>query len=425
MATILVIEDEFPIRELICALLKIEDYDVIEAENGRQGLARAKEALPDLIICDVMMPDLDGYQVLTELQRQADTVTIPFIFLTAKGTTQDIRQGMKLGADDYLIKPFNRDDLLDAVATRLRKRQTASAVWQKARAETPQDLEILLGRSPATQPQGRASELLSEADQHLLADLETALAENQLTLYYQPQFNLQTLELTGCEALLRWFHPQRGAVSPGLFIPLAEKSDLILSLGEWVVEQALTQWRRWRDSGLGEVRIAVNLSARQLRQPQFIPWLLRALEAEAIPPQAVEVELTETTLVENVSQSSEQLQALKRRGIWIAIDDFGTGYSSLSYLQQFSFDVLKIDRCFVQNVAQNNTNMILTQAMIDMAHHLNIRVLAEGVETLEEFQFLKQGGCDELQGYLFSPALAPEVFTEKLQNGFSLPQGIV
>jgi EAL domain-containing protein (putative c-di-GMP-specific phosphodiesterase class I) len=129
--------------------------------------------------------------------------------------------------------------------------------------------------------------------------------------------------------------------------------------------------------------------------------------------------------VENVSQSSEQLQALKRRGVWVAIDDFGTGYSSLSYLQQFSFDVLKIDRCFVQNVYENNTNMVLTQAMIDMAHHLNIRVLAEGVETVAEFQFLKESGCDELQGYLFSPALAPEVFTEKLQNGFSRPQGIL
>jgi EAL domain-containing protein (putative c-di-GMP-specific phosphodiesterase class I)/ActR/RegA family two-component response regulator len=417
MSRVLVIEDELPIRELICELLQIENYEVLEAENGEEGLALARLHLPDLIICDVMMPNLDGYQVLEKLQGQTETANISFIFLTAKGTNQDVRRGMKLGADDYLIKPFNSEDLLDAVTTRLRKQQNSSLFFQKKQAETPQELEILLGRSPDASGQKNTTALISQKEEQLLNQLEKAIAEQQLQLYYQPQFNLQTRELTGCEALLRWFHPQRGSISPGVFIPVAEKTDLILPLGQWVIETACSQWLHWQNLGLKPVRIAVNLSARQLQQPQFIPWFLDHLCQRKISPPCLEVELTETTLVQNVARSCEQLHSLKEQGILVAIDDFGTGYSSLGYLQQFSFDVLKIDRCFIHNVNQNPTNAVLTRAMISMAHHLGLRVIAEGVETQAEFDFLKLNDCDELQGYLFSPALAPNVFTEYLQRG--------
>ena len=419
MPSVLVIEDELAIRELICELLQIENYEVLEAENGEEGLALARRHLPDLIICDVMMPNLDGYQVLEKLQEQTETANISFIFLTARGTNQDVRRGMKLGADDYLIKPFNSQDLLDAVTTRLRKQQNSSLFFQKKQAETPQELEILLGRSADSPGQKTTTVLISQKEQQLLEQLKKAIAEQELQLYYQPQFNLQTRELTGCEALLRWFHPQRGFISPGVFIPVAEKTDLILSLGQWVMETACAQWLYWQSLGLKPVRIAVNLSARQLQQPQFIPWLLDHLCQQGISPACLEVELTETTLVQNVAQSCEQLHSLKEKGVLVAIDDFGTGYSSLGYLQQFSFDVLKIDRCFIHNVNQNPTNAVLTRAMISMAHHLGLRVIAEGVETQAEFDFLKLNDCDELQGYLFSPALAPDVFTEYLQKGLT------
>jgi len=365
------------------------------------------------------MPNLDGYQVLEKLQGQTETANISFIFLTAKGTNQDVRRGMKLGADDYLIKPFNSEDLLDAVTTRLRKQQNSSLFFQKKQAETPRELEILLGRSADSLGQKNTTALISPKEQQLLNQLEKAIAEQELQLYYQPQFNLQTRELTGCEALLRWFHPQRGFISPGVFIPVAEKTDLILPLGQWVMETACAQWLHWQSLGLKPVRIAINLSARQLQQPHFIPWFLDHLCQQQISPSCLEVELTETTLVQNVVQSCEQLHSLKEQGVLVAIDDFGTGYSSLGYLQQFSFDVLKIDRCFIHNVNQNPTNAVLTRAMISMAHHLGLRVIAEGVETQAEFDFLKLNDCDELQGYLFSPALAPDVFTEYLQRGFT------
>jgi diguanylate cyclase (GGDEF)-like protein len=584
MTTILVIEDELPIRELIAEMLMLEDFEVLQAGNGREGIEIAQSQCPNLIICDVMMPVLDGYGVLTALQQDTSTASIPFIFLTARGTKQDIRYGMNLGADDYLIKPFTQDELLDAISIRLRKQANSLQQYRSELESKQEQLDYLLYHDPLTQLPNQLSlqdkfqqivvsvaptipstpdevtfplilisldrlhlinqllgyeggnELLcalvkeiksflqpqdiitylnsnefvillvaerqtlnmetahaqttnfiqsllqklstpllirhQEVVLHLLfgiafypqngrtlaqllqkatiakesaksqlsapfqfyrpeltavndplqleSDLRGALAKEQFVIYYQPQINTQSHRIIGAEALIRWIHPQRGLVSPGLFIPLAEETGLIQEIGEWILDHVCQQIKQWLDLDLSPVRIAVNLSARQFQQPNLAIWLANLLQKWGTDSSYLEVELTESMLVRDIPASIEQLQAIKSLGIRVAMDDFGTGYSSLSYLQQFPFDILKIDQCFIRKIDQNPKNAAIAQAIIMMAHQLNLRVIAEGVETPAELAFLQKNGCDDLQGYLFSPPVNAKIFTQMLQSKQSL-----
>ena len=584
MTTILVIEDELPIRELIAEMLMLEDFEVLQAGNGREGIEIAQSQCPNLIICDVMMPVLDGYGVLTALQQDTITASIPFVFLTARGTKQDIRYGMNLGADDYLIKPFTQDELLDAISIRLRKQANSLQQYRSELESKQEQLDYLLYHDPLTQLPNQLSlqdkfqqivvsvaptipstpdevtfplilisldrlhlinqllgyeggnELLcalvkeiqsflqpqdiitylnsnefvillvaerqtlnmetahaqttnfiqsllqklstpllirhQEVVLHLLfgiafypqngrtlaqllqkatiakesaksqlsapfqfyrpeltavndplqleSDLRGALAKEQFVIYYQPQINTQSHRIIGAEALIRWIHPQRGLVSPGLFIPLAEETGLIQEIGEWILDHVCQQIKQWLDLDLSPVRIAVNLSARQFQQPNLAIWLANLLQKWGTESSYLEVELTESMLVRDIPASIEQLQAIKSLGIRVAMDDFGTGYSSLSYLQQFPFDILKIDQCFIRKIDQNPKNAAIAQAIIMMAHQLNLRVIAEGVETPAELAFLQKNGCDDLQGYLFSPPVNAKIFTQMLQSKQSL-----
>lgn len=578
--TILVVEDEDSIRELIITLLIAEDYQVLEAENGQIGVGIAIENCPDLIICDIMMPGLDGYGVLEILQADPDTQTIPFIFLTAKGTKENIRQGMNLGADDYLTKPFTTHELLDAIKTRLRKRRSWRGHFQEKQENGDrQQINYTLTHDPITQlpnqlalrddlnrllkqwapsstqglnadgqwqipifylsidrfekinelfgyqfgnivlknivrqlvstvpedaylaclnytdflliypPDCAISEVnLNAMAEHILSAfasplpindqkiliswhigmltmpyreynfdrylnqakqametarlrgntncyfysqetqinanhqnilLDTALyeaiEEDQLTLYYQPKISTTTGKIVGAEALIRWFHPDLGKISPSQFIPLAEKNGLIGSIGEWVFRAACCQARQWQAQGLRCPKIAVNLSGRQFYQAQLVDTLVEITKQYEINPAQLELEVTESTLISDVELAIAHLQALKNSGFPIAIDDFGTGYSSLSYLQNFPFDILKIDRCFVHNVDRNLTNSTIVTHIIMMAKQLQLTTVAEGVETLAELDFLQAQHCDEIQGFLFSPPLPADTFTKMLQ----------
>ncbi|WP_030006865.1 bifunctional diguanylate cyclase/phosphodiesterase [Picosynechococcus sp. NKBG042902] len=578
--TILVIEDEDSIRELIVTLLIAEDYQVLEAENGQIGVGLAIENCPDLIICDIMMPGMDGYSVLEVLQADPETETIPFIFLTAKGTKENIRQGMNLGADDYLTKPFTTYELLDAIKTRLRKHRSWQGYFQqKKQAGDRQQINYAVTHDPITQLPNQlalrddlnrllkqwepfvqqqlqpheswqipifylsvdrfekinelfgyqfgnavlkhivrqlvtvvaeeaylaclnytdfvviyppncavheaelnqmaeqileafsspltvngqkilinwyigmitmpyreynfdkylnqAKEAMETARQRgstnyyfhfqeaqinanhqnllLDADLYDAIQNNQLTLYYQPKISTTTGKIVGAEALIRWFHPTLGMVSPAKFIPLAEKNGLIASIGEWVFRAACHQAQQWMQRGMSDLRIAVNLSGRQFYQAQLVENLVEITQQYGINPAQIELEVTESILISDVELAIAHLQALKNSGFPIAIDDFGTGYSSLSYLQNFPFDILKIDRCFVRNVAHNITNSTIVKHIIMMAKQLELTTVAEGVETMAELEFLKTQHCDEIQGFLFSPPVPAEKFTAMLQ----------
>ena len=600
MTTILIIEDETAIRELISELLILEGFDVAEAVNGREGIAIAQSVLPDLIICDVMMPEIDGHGVLQALQKNPQTVSIPFIFLTAKGTRQDVRYAMNLGADDYLIKPFANDELLEVIQIRLRKKEIINQQYIEKLEENKEKISHLLYHDLLTNLPNQLSlrenferliaphknqsnnlssdrenpslsenstdfcgicliilsferfsrindhlgyeggnQLLKEAVDRIQAtvgqpgaitrlnsnefvivltpsqlsnlpsnpsvnslkdnsiqfskilvdgfsspffthtqeiicpiilgialyplhganldqllqcarkakdsiknqggnlyqfyhpnlekntsvnvldlerDLRHALERNEFVVYYQPQINAHTRQIVCAEALVRWDHPEKGRISPYIFIPIAEATGLIQGIGEWVLEKSCEQLKSWHKLGLDSIRIAVNLSARQFNQTNLGQWLTDLFQRHGIDPSQIELELTESTLVDDIPRSIEQLSQLKSVGIKVAMDDFGTGYSSLSYLQQFPFDILKIDQCFIQKIDQNPKNAAIAQAIITMAHQLNLRVVAEGVETTEELTFVHENNCDEIQGYFFSEPITSEEFTQLLQT---------
>ncbi len=578
MSKILVIEDEDLIRDNIVELLEAEDFEVFNAENGKIGVQLAFEHQPDLILCDVMMPELDGYGVLTALQKNPTTATIPFIFLTAKADLVDLRKAMQQGADDYITKPCTATELLKSIVIRLEKHATLKARyskelklaesklnqliyqdsttnlpnrlslleyfqeirhqfsslsvndenWQqngmipilclgvdrfsrindilgyeggdlllKAVAErlrnslpsgniithlngdqfavllkpilekkqiqivieglkkaisdpfvlTNREVLITLSAGIALYPQDGQDiqQLLRGAKQAMnevklqggnhysfythtsenelseRIDLEVALRyaleRDEFQLYYQPQVSLKTGNIVGAEALLRWKHPQKGMISPMKFIPIAEENGLIEPIGEWVLHQACQDSKGWRSQGLGNLRVAVNLSGRQFQKPNLRQKLVQILLSTGCEPDYLELELTESLLIRDAELSIQQLQSLKALGLTIAIDDFGTGYSSLNYLQKFPFDVLKIDQCFVRNLHTNKINAAITKSLILMAHLLNLKVIAEGVETYPELEILNEFECDEIQGYLFSRPLNLEDFQALVKSG--------
>ena len=235
----------------------------------------------------------------------------------------------------------------------------------------------------------------------LESDLRHALEQDEFVLYYQPQFSGDGKRLTGAEALLRWRHPRRGLVPPGDFIPVLEELGLVVDVGDWVISEACRQLKSWHLAKVRVPKVSVNISARQFSDGQLGTRIANILKETGLPPACLELELTESILMREVSEAMQILDGLKNLGLSIAVDDFGTGYSSLNYLKQFPIDVLKIDRTFVDGLPSGEQDAQIARAIIAMAHSLNLAVIAEGVETQEQLDFLREHGCDEVQGYLF------------------------
>jgi EAL domain-containing protein (putative c-di-GMP-specific phosphodiesterase class I) len=227
-------------------------------------------------------------------------------------------------------------------------------------------------------------------------------------LHYQPKVNLQKGKIIGVEALIRWVHPHRGIVSPTQFIPIAEECGLIVSIGRWVLLEGCKQVRVWADAGLGVVPVAVNMSAGEFRDRDFLSAVRATLIATGVEPSNLELELTETVLMDDAKSATEKLRALKAIGVQLAIDDFGTGFSSFTYLQRFPVDALKIDQSFVQAITGDHTDETILSAMINIGNSLKERVIAEGVETRSQLKFLQHHECGEGQGYYFSRPVTPE-----------------
>jgi EAL domain-containing protein (putative c-di-GMP-specific phosphodiesterase class I) len=232
-------------------------------------------------------------------------------------------------------------------------------------------------------------------------DLRLAIDRGALELHYQPKVDLTTLRIVGAEALLRWHDAQRGWISPADFIPVAEQSGLIVRLGDWVLRSACQQLAEWARGPLAGLHVAVNVSGRQFQQADFLPNLLALAGETGINVQRLQIEITESILIEDYSASLALLQSLHEAGIALCVDDFGTGYSSLSYLKRFPIDTIKIDRAFVRDLHIDRDNATICAAILAMAHQLRNRVVAEGVETEEQVTFLTQHSCDMAQGYYF------------------------
>ncbi len=242
----------------------------------------------------------------------------------------------------------------------------------------------------------------------LEASLRSAIDNEEFVMHYQPRLAVDSLKITGVEALVRWQHPQLGLPSPAEFIPLAEDNGLILPIGEWVLRTACRQNREWQERGFTAMRVGVNVSARQFQQQHLAEIVLKILEETGLAPQYLDLELTESSIMSNAQATIDVLTRLKAMDITISIDDFGTGFSSLSYLKRLPIDALKIDRSFVRDVTTDPDDAALVMAIVSLAHNLRLQVVAEGVETEEQLRFLQLLRCDEVQGYLFSKPLPAE-----------------
>lgn len=246
--------------------------------------------------------------------------------------------------------------------------------------------------------------------------LRKAIKNNELELYYQPKIIISTGMVSGFEALLRWNNKDMGMVMPSDFIPFAEETGLIISIGEWVFQTACRQNKIWREAGLPPVKIAINISAKQFRHSGFFNMLIDAMKDTGINPSDIDIEITESMLIEDIQKTSILLSELKSMGCNISMDDFGTGYSSLNYLKKFPIDTLKIDKSFVKNCSSDPFDSVILSTIIAMAHNLKIRVVAEGVETASQFELLRVFNCDEVQGYYFSKPLPVLEAAELLSN---------
>ena len=251
--------------------------------------------------------------------------------------------------------------------------------------------------------------------------LRRALERQEFSLLYQPKVNLRTMAITGAEALIRWTHPIRGLVSPAQFIPVAEACGLILPIGHWVLREACAQAQSWRDAGLSLGRMAVNISALEFRDENFLEGILAVLEDTSLDPRSLELELTESVLMKRAESTESVLKTLSAIGVEVAVDDFGTGYSSLSYLRRFPINALKIDQSFVRQITASLDENAIVTAVISMGRSLNLRVIAEGVETQEELAFLQSHECEEAQGYYFSRPVPANQFAKLLETGILQP----
>jgi diguanylate cyclase (GGDEF)-like protein/PAS domain S-box-containing protein len=248
----------------------------------------------------------------------------------------------------------------------------------------------------------------------LESNLRNALDRQEFVVHYQPQVDTRSFQLVGMEALVRWQHPSLGLLYPKDFIPLAEDSGLIIQLGDWILRAACAQSMLWQDAGLAPMRLSVNFSARQFQQPTFISSVAEILKETNLDPRWLELELTESSVMKDPEEAIEKLHELKIMGIKVAIDDFGTGYSSLNYLKRFPIDTLKIDRSFVSDICKDPHDTAIVRAIITLGHALDLTVIAEGVETQEQLQYLSSLDCDVVQGFLFSKSLTAPAFEELL-----------
>ncbi|MBF0283130.1 MAG: EAL domain-containing protein [Magnetococcales bacterium] len=251
-------------------------------------------------------------------------------------------------------------------------------------------------------------------------DLRRALDKGELCLFYQPQVDLGSGEIVGAEALIRWRHPSRGLVPPGEFIPVAEESGLIVPIGEWVMQEACRQQVAWRRQGLDLVRVGVNISALQFRRQNLADMVSRLMGQSGIDPCSLDLEITESSLMEDVDKVVGILRKISEQGVHLSMDDFGTGYSSLSYLRRFPFKTLKIDRSFISQIERDSSDAAIVGAIVAMAHNLNLNVIAEGLENREQLAILQQLKCDELQGFLFSRPVPADDMEQLLKKKVGL-----
>lgn len=340
--------------------------------------------------------------VLNDIQHPQQTQHVAHKILTAIGATRhvaghDLSVTASLGISLYPNDSGNAVELI----------KHAETAMHTSKERGPNDFSFYT----------EDMNLRAQRQQNMESAIRQALDRDEFVLHYQPKLDLKSGKIVGAEALIRWYQPRSGWVSPAEFIPVAEDSGLIVRLTQWVLQQACEQAQAWRMMGLAPLTISVNVSAIDLRQRDFVDNLAAILKQTGLPPAQLELEITESVLMQNVDETVALLESIKVMGVRLALDDFGTGYSSLSYLRRFPIDVLKIDQSFVSGMSKNSQDAQLISAIIGMGKSLDLSIIAEGVETFEQLTFLRNQHCEEGQGYLFSKAVSSKDFSQMLQVG--------
>jgi diguanylate cyclase (GGDEF)-like protein len=439
-------------RSLLRVHAELQHQAIHDALTGLPNRAQFAERLGKLVHEErpfaVAVLDLDRFKVINDsLGQGCGDALLKLVAQRLESTARSKDAVARAGGDEFLMLLHDVSAREEIATLATRWMQVLSEPYRIQGTELHVSPSIGIARYPLDAANGH--ELLARADEAMYhakqsgrnmfcffdsevisfsrerlvieAELRQAVASTQLHLHYQPRVEIATGEVRSVEALLRWQHPTRGWVMPGEFIAIAEESGLILPIGDWVIREACRQARLWQLQGLPPLRVAVNVSPLQFRQPNFVDEVRRALESNSLEAGYLEIELTEAALMSNAEKSVAMLEQLSRLGIVVAMDDFGTGYSSMSYLQRFPIDKLKIDISFIRNLSSNPDDVSIVGAIISLGHGLRLKVVAEGVETAEQLALLKQMGCDQYQGFLYSPAVAPAALELLLAAAIAQP----
>lgn len=389
---ILLVEDEPQILKVLYALFKKRGYKVFTASNGEEALNTLKKTPIQVIISDYRMPNMSGSELLKRIKELYPEIIR--LIMSGYADFDIIEKSINEGAIyKFIAKPWDTNFLLETI-------QEAFQLYAS-----------------------KNNDKFLYTDGILISDndLQNALDRNQFEVYYQPLVAAKNYHIVGAEALLRWRHPEKGLISPSYYISLCEKTKLIIPIGLWLLREACQQLKEWHTEGYKELNLAVNLSACQINHPGLLDMIKDIILETGILPESLELEITESVLLENCENILKDLLEMRDLGIKLSLDDFGTGYSSLNYLNKCPFSTIKIDMSFIQEITKSKTLEIVTMT-INLAKKLNLITIAEGVETREELELLKSIKCDIIQGYIFSKPIPKDEFALLLAKGgtFSL-----
>ncbi len=374
---IVLVEDTEALRNAISNVLIQDKYHVEAFEDTDSAYAFLAMHKADLLITDVYLGPDNGLNLVERIEG----LDLNVIVMTGHPTVEAVKRCMKAKVLEFLEKPVSVEVLRETV------RRALSLNAAKNSAD-------------------------SEEDKILETSLRQGLRRNEFLFHYQPRLEVKTKNLNGAEALIRWQHPEKGFLMPGAFISQAEKSDVILSMGYWGLHQACLQHSLWREEGHGNIPIAVNLTVKQFDDKNLASYIQYCLRKYNVDPCYLEVEITEQVLASDVEGTKMIMNELHDLGILLALDDFGTGYSSLSYLKAFPFDIVKIDRSFISEISSDLKSCYIVRTIIEFARAMGMRTIAEGIETLRQFEILADLGCDEVQGYYFAKPMEPDSYAK-------------
>ena len=405
----------------------------------QQALAQSKRSGK---LAALLFLDLDGFKRINDtLGHGIGDLLLKSVAKRLKTTVRQVDTVARLGGDEFTIVLLEINHAQDAknVAQKILKVISrpykieehelfvTASVGISIYPDDGSDIESLIRKADIAMYRAKGQGKNNYQVYHLSMDakfferltlensLRKAVENEELVAYYQPQVDLRTGEITGVEALVRWQHQKFGLVPPDKFIPLAEETGVILEIDDWMMKTACRQIKNWEREGIANIRVAVNLSTRQFRQKNLTEKVAQILNDSAVQPENLCLEITENEVMHNIETTVEILQALKKMGVLLSLDDFGTGYSSLSYLKRFPIDILKIDRTFVNGIPSDRDDTAISTAIVVLAHSMELKVIAEGVEEPEQIAFLQSLQCDEIQGFYFSRPLSAETVTDLLK----------